>query len=146
MPNETIHIELSREETKALLYGVAFGGPGPGWLALGKRKLRAALDQPHSTERVEGDGAALIAAERRRQVEAEGWTPEHDDAHDSGEMAVAATFYLDPPLGSGWGEGAPDGWPWEPEAWKPKDQVSNLIRAGALIAAEIDRLQRAEQS
>lgn len=28
------------------------------------------------------DGVALIAAERRRQIEAEGWTPQHDDEHE----------------------------------------------------------------
>ncbi len=40
-----------------------------------------------------GDGVAAIAAERRRQVEAEGWTPEHDDQHTRGELARAAACY-----------------------------------------------------
>lgn len=39
------------------------------------------------------NGIELIAAERKRQVESEGWTPEHDDQHDSDEMAMAAAVY-----------------------------------------------------
>lgn len=94
------------------------------------------------------DGATLIAVERRRQRDeiegGEGWDEKHDDTHDQGELVAAAIVYANPPLGSGWGGPgcAPPDWPWEPESYKPKDQVSNLVRAGALLAAEIDRLQR----
>lgn len=35
----------------------------------------------------------MIAAERRRQVDAEGWTPEHDDEHEICELAMAAVAY-----------------------------------------------------
>ena len=38
-------------------------------------------------------GAELIAAERQRQVEQEGWTPEHDDEHADGALAQAAGCY-----------------------------------------------------
>ena len=38
-------------------------------------------------------GAEMIAAERRRQVEKEGWTAEHDSGHPSGELAMAAACY-----------------------------------------------------
>lgn len=34
-------------------------------------------------------GIEAIAAERQRQIEKEGWTPEHDDTHGAGEMAEA---------------------------------------------------------
>lgn len=34
-----------------------------------------------------------VQAERRRQVEAEGWTPEHDDEHSHGQIARAAACY-----------------------------------------------------
>lgn len=88
------------------------------------------------------NGIELIASERERQILAEGWTPEHDDAHAHGELCGAAMCYIanrdvtttrEPPLG----------WPWEREWWKPSDDpVRNLVKAGALIAAEIDRLQR----
>lgn len=34
-------------------------------------------------------------------------------------------------------------WPWATDWWKPSDDpITNLVRAGALIAAEIDRLLR----
>jgi hypothetical protein len=40
-------------------------------------------------------------------------------------------------------DGAPEKWPWSLSWWKPKGRIRNLERAGALIAAEIDRLDRA---
>lgn len=91
-------------------------------------------------------GAELIAAERRRQVEAEGWTPEHDAEHTEGDLIEAAIAYAveaaPTPL-------APEGWPWPWHAdyWKPTaDPARNLIKAGALIAAELDRLLAAGSS
>lgn len=95
-------------------------------------------------------GVELIAAERARQVEREGWTPQHDDAHSTGEMADAAACYAS--LSSAQSRDVdscadyalPDSWPWDADWWKPKDRLRNLVRAGALIAAEIDRVQRAE--
>jgi hypothetical protein len=91
-------------------------------------------------------GIDLIAAERRRQVEVEGWTPEHDAEHGADDLAVAAACYALPyPLRDG-RTGLPPyrvGWPWERDAWKPTpdDRIRELVKAGALIAAEIDRLQ-----
>jgi len=35
-------------------------------------------------------------------------------------------------------------WPWGKEWWKPSDRRRDLVKAGALIAAEIDRLDRAK--
>lgn len=95
-----------------------------------------------------------IHAERKRQIEVEGWTPEHDDEHDSGEMLRAAVLYFhhskDPTsltmrnarrLGRPSRE-YPLGWPWDPYWWKPKDPRRNLERAGALCLAERERLRR----
>ena len=87
------------------------------------------------------NGIESIAAERRRQIEVEGWTPEHDDEHDSGEMAAAASCYSIAAFYKPY-ERFPVFWPWGKSWWKPKDRRSNLVRAGALIAAEIDRLDR----
>ena len=86
-------------------------------------------------------GAELIAAERARQVAEEGWMPDHDDEHSGGELLAAAICYAEHRFGSGWV--VPPSWPWELSYWKPREPIDNLIRAGALIAAEIDRLQRA---
>ncbi len=82
-----------------------------------------------------------IAAERRRQTKAEGWTAEHDDQHLLGEMARAAVCYADPIY-----EGrnsVPGKWPWDATWWKPKNRRRDLIRAAALIVAEVERLDRA---
>jgi hypothetical protein len=86
-------------------------------------------------------GATLIDAERRRQPAEEGYTSEHDQSHDTGELAWAAWCYLDQAAtGMHGDDGPPRMWPWEPEAWKPeKSPMRLLIVAGALIAAEIDR-------
>lgn len=88
-----------------------------------------------------------VQAERKRQIEAEGWTPEHDDAHSHGEMARAAACYA---LA---GSSAPnDGtaallvslaWPWDEQWWKPTSARRDLIKACALTLAEIERLDRA---
>lgn len=85
-----------------------------------------------------------IAAERRRQVEAEGWTPEHDDLHTGGQMAAAAATYALHDIQGGWfGRWREAMWPWSLEWWKPRTRRRDLIRAAALIVAEIERLDRA---
>jgi len=91
-------------------------------------------------------GAERIAAERRRQVEAKGWTPDHDDRHPGEELAAAAVCYAVPPdLRDTRPDTIPDLWPFEDSSWEPTpdDRVRELVKAGALIAAEIDRLLRA---
>lgn len=97
--------------------------------------------------------AVDVLAERRRQVTAEGWTPEHDDTHESGELAGAAACYARHVNGRQWvyrtrpesyaSEAAPNEWPWDEAWWKPKSPRSDLVRAAALILAEIERLDRA---
>jgi hypothetical protein len=92
-------------------------------------------------------GVELIANERQRQIEKEGWTPEHDDWHLDGALSSAAECYL-LELRARKQRGQvvkspPPAWPWERDWWKPSgDPIRNLVKAGALIAAEIDRLQR----
>lgn len=96
-------------------------------------------------------GIEAIAAERQRQIEQEGWTAEHDDKHNGGELAKAACCYAWASAQSDRlreaSRGTPPVWPpkWSGEWWKPKDRRSDLVRAGALIAAEIDRLDRAAE-
>jgi len=98
--------------------------------------------QPYDTPPI---SVNLIAAERKRQITAEGWTPEHDDEHDNMEIGEAARCYLDHYM-SGNDSDFPSlhpRWPWDTTWWKPsKDPVRNLEKVGALIAAEIDRVQR----
>lgn len=88
-----------------------------------------------------------IAAERARQINEEGWTPEHDDAHAKCEMAVAASCYLLAPSPVGiereWSYPAsPPNWPWHHSWWKPNFYRRNLIKAAALVVAEIERWDR----
>ncbi len=85
-----------------------------------------------------------VLAERQRQIEVEGWTPEHDDAHSLGQMASAALCYLAEDIPH-WARQQAQGcyWPWDAEWWNPGDHRRNLVKAGALILAEIERLDRA---
>ena len=99
-----------------------------------------------------------VLEERRRQLEGEGWSTQHDDTHTNGEMALAAagyaeiaalasefetkypgvgaaSVYADPPV--------PPFWPWDEEWWKPEDRRRDLVKAAALLLAEIERLDRA---
>ncbi|MER0953518.1 hypothetical protein AAA616_27185 [Pseudomonas aeruginosa] len=84
-----------------------------------------------------------VQAERRRQVEAEGWTPEHDDEeHDDGGLADAASCYA--LSAAGWSTyAASERWPWPLEWWKPTTPRRDLVKACALALAEIERLDRA---
>lgn len=91
-----------------------------------------------------------VAAERQRQVEVERWTPSHDDQHTDGSMAQAAAAYAlkarsDEAHENGKRIRPPYLWPdtWHPSWWKPKDRRRDLVRAAALIVAEIERLDRA---
>jgi len=87
-------------------------------------------------------GIERIAAERKRQMSVKGWTPEHDDGHNNFELLEAAICYANEYYHAHL-DSVPSSWPWEPEAWKPStDIIRNLEKAGALIAAEIDRLDR----
>lgn len=102
-----------------------------------------------------------IAAERQRQIESEGWNHEHDDGHDEGQLSRAAACYaahasayqrVDHYVGmDAYRSVEPArsadlfGWPWARKWWKPKDPRRDLVRAGALIVAEIERLDRQKQ-
>ena len=82
-----------------------------------------------------------VIAERRRQIETEGWTPEHDDEHGAGEMAAAAACYA--LNAAGCGCEVARNWPWDRSWWKPSTPRRDLVKAGALVLAEIERLDRA---
>ncbi|HGY5195254.1 TPA: ead/Ea22-like family protein [Raoultella ornithinolytica] len=87
--------------------------------------------------------ATDVLAERQRQVTSEGWTPGHDDEYEHGELADAAGCYaLSSELFDCAGE-PPRPWPWPDEWWKPTNRRRDLVKAGALILAEIERLDRA---
>lgn len=106
-------------------------------------------------------GIELIAKERQRQIDEEGWSFNHDDNHINDEMALAAACYAIPEqereyIDTENGGEIPEFWPWKESWWKPeydphyevgtsiRGRIKELTKAGALIAAEIDRLIRAE--
>lgn len=84
--------------------------------------------------------ASDVLAERRRQISV-GWTLEHDDEHVNGEMAAAAACYAFTAARSP--HYIDHIWPWSLDWFKRKDKRSNLVRAAALLIAEIERLDRA---
>lgn len=101
------------------------------------------------------NGAEQIAQERQRQLAEEDWSLDHDQMHTSGELAGAAARYAMPPrlrelpilnntLGGLVWPNSPDHYGWRAWAFKPSpdDRVRELVKAGALITAEIDRLER----
>ena len=89
-----------------------------------------------------------VQAERRRQITVEGFDTSNDDA-SAGQIAQAAGCYAlhAGGIGTDWPGGIRNGsalfWPWDEEWWKPKSARENLVRAGALVLAEIERLDRA---
>jgi hypothetical protein len=93
-------------------------------------------------------GILRIWNERIRQIQKEKWTAEHDDLHSRGQLAVAAVCYALPKDYRKDTELPEHYWPWDWKWWKPspKDRIKELVKAGALIAAEIDRLIRLEKN
>jgi len=118
------------------------------------------LETDHEHEGFMSEGLDRIRAERARQMNEEGWTAEHDDGHTEGELASAALCYIvayrdaaydyvvnktyDPELHPAQ-KVCEDYWPWDDGAWRPTGGLRDLEKAGALIAAEIDRLLRKEK-
>lgn len=108
-------------------------------------------------------GAARIAAERKRQIESEGYDHVHDDAHRDGALAWAAACYAAPGQLYRRADYIPeetcftfrDPWPWDADYDTRPEELSEatiderialLTKAGALCAAEIDRLVRKKAS
>lgn len=126
--------------------------------------IKRISEQPYDESKLHSAIAAMLAAapgkevpqawidvqeERRRQITAEGWTPEHDDEHADGQMAQAAGCYAlhAGGIGTDWPDGRQNGaalfWPWDKDSWKPTTPRRDLVKACALALAEIERLDRA---
>lgn len=99
-------------------------------------------------------GIELIAEERQRQIEVEGFTSQHDEDNNEEELSAAAAAYAFAPfmkdeIREGYKTPPSPMWPkyWLAKWWKPcpNDRIRELQKAGALIAAEIDRLQAKEE-
>lgn len=104
-----------------------------------------------------------VLVERVRQLSEEGYDAVHDDEHTDGELAIAAACYAAPHRiyrKEDYAEGTHfvDPWPWEWNSDKrphegntvrsngakgEKYRRSLLIKAAALILAELERIDRA---
>lgn len=84
--------------------------------------------------------AADVLAERQRQINVKGWTPEHDDTYTCGELAAAAISYIEPAEAENY-------WPvdWHDGSFRPSDERRNIVKATALLLAELERLDRLSQ-
>jgi hypothetical protein len=107
----------------------------------------SAEEVPEPDAHVTDGGTAAsrdVLAERLRQQRAEGWLFVNDDAYTTGELAWAAVSYAAPEPVTHDGN---DPWPWDPR-WnkRGKDRRRDLVKAGALILAEIERLDRQRAS
>lgn len=97
---------------------------------------------PLSTRERVLSGAEAIVVERWRQITVEGWGSEHDAQLDQGELIAGAVAYAL----NAWGQIDPARWwPFNPDRFKPADpsvagRIRDLVKAGAMIASEIDRL------
>ncbi|MDG9896309.1 hypothetical protein N7615_03095 [Klebsiella grimontii] len=117
-------------------------------------KLDAAEERIRDLEtRTVTAAAADVLAERQRQVTAEGWSSKHDDQYKNTELAFAASCYAFHAAAASWdleddgipydSHPVPKQWPWDPSWWKPTNARRDLVKAGALILAEIERIDRA---
>ena len=123
---------------------------------LDDKELRAAAKEAYASptpaaDAVQTAAARDVLAERRRQIKVKGRLPEHDDECRCDEIAAYATFYVMPPAARDWpadetSYGATWGTAIVPADWTPPksgDRRRELVKAGALILAEIERLDRA---
>lgn len=117
------------------------------WDAMQANKERALFWEnrpPHAMQALHD-----VMAERHRQMMVEGWSAKHDDEHGDGAMAVAAACYAiaDQRAIQVATVDLLKLWQWTGWArmwWKPKDKRRNLVRAAALLLAEIERMDRAD--
>lgn len=99
---------------------------------------RLSADELAIQEQVFGD----VMAERRAHLTREGWSPDHDDNHHPGELSRAGAAYALMAFAPNKASGMPWWWPWATAWWKPKTTERDLVRAAALIIAEVEALRR----
>lgn len=101
-------------------------------------------------------GIELIAEKQKRNTK-KGWTPEHDAQHTRFELTQAAIYYAVTGVVVALNAFKSDeeiqdavasehAWPFREPFKFDRDVIENLVNAGALIADEINRLQRLSQS
>lgn len=132
----------SRDAMRVMSNWVKKSDPaGHSWAVRMVDRANAALNGEPEPRSEVMDAVRDVLDERHRQIDAEGWTPAHDDEHDKCEMALAAIVYTESAVG--YHPSCPDTWPWSPKWFKPTTPRRDLVKAAALVIAEIERLDRA---
>lgn len=102
----------------------------------------------------EGFAIKDVIYERQRQINQEFYSTENDDEYKQNELLRAAVCYAENVIRRGWvfdsnfgpdvyqEEEVPDLWPWDLDFWKPRNPRRDLVRAAALLIAEIERIDR----
>jgi len=146
-----INAEGCKPKISTLLSGMSCTGAAPGRDLDNAEGCRPDLNISAllAGERGSYSVAGEVLKERIRQITVEGYTTEGDDRYTTGQLADAASAFAVwaytwnmPPKCTH----IPAGWPWAPETWKPTSQRQMLIKAGTLILAELERLDRMEIS
>ena len=125
------------------------GGNGPRWTRNATAAATFNFDEVVTLQRLWPEsytedvptmgGIAAISFERQEQIDTHNYDAELDRQYFEKELAEAAKAYLEEYLNPS--DGVPQNFPFLPDFWKPSDkQGNNLTKAGALIAAEIDRI------
>lgn len=96
--------------------------------------------------------AGDVLRERERHVTGEGFTAAHDDERDPGVLASGAASYAfyacDQLHPASQGDGQmqdfpPSSWPYHAKWWKPVNPRVAMVKAAAMLIAEIEKLDRA---
>ncbi|MFW1838616.1 hypothetical protein ACG9XS_08595 [Acinetobacter gyllenbergii] len=96
-----------------------------------------------------------VLAERERQINVKGYSNDLDDLYEQNQLPRAASGYVDHVVGRSWvfydygpeayqDDDVPEFWPWADDFWNPKSPRDDLVRATAILIAEIERLDRKE--
>ena len=141
-----IKSEFSEDEDQKVAYETL----NTGWVMWLRAKRAKAQAVP------EGFAFKDVMEERQRQINQEFYSTENDDEYKQNELLRAAVCYAENVVRRGWvfdsnfgpdvyqEEEVPDLWPWDLDFWKPKSPRKDLVRAAALLIAEIERLDRKE--
>ncbi|WP_300747472.1 hypothetical protein [Pseudomonas sp.] len=108
--------------------------------------LQALLTAADERADLLSSGSALgdVHLERLRQIDVENRSPVDDDDYSLGQLAYAAAGYAQGSVPAQQVQDClrPSYWPWHPRWWKPGSPRRMLVKAGALILAEIERIDR----
>ena len=109
--------------------------------------VTAPRDSDEGYEEYEEDGWSQavydVIEERLGQIHREGFSPSMDDTYTDDQLTWAAVMYA---LAEHQQGNPPRRWPWDDAWWKPTTRRRNLVKAAALIIAEIERMDRLDEA